>query len=101
MRTSPTSRRSWRARSPATATRASRDGITGGMAAPRVLHVLPHAGGGGETYVEQLRSMPGFRFERLELTRRRRPMEAPAGIARLLRSARDHDLIHVHGDSAA
>ena len=29
-----------------------------------VLHVLPHPGGGGETYVDVLTAMPGYRFDR-------------------------------------
>ena len=32
-----------------------------------VLHVLPHPGGGGETYVDTLERMGGFEFERLFL----------------------------------
>jgi glycosyltransferase involved in cell wall biosynthesis len=71
------------------------------MGEARVLHVLPHRGGGGETYVEQLNSMPGFEFDRVELTRGRNPLELPAGLARVIRTARRHDLIHIHGDSAA
>ena len=30
-----------------------------------VLHVLPHPGGGGETYVDLLGAMPGYRFDRI------------------------------------
>jgi glycosyltransferase involved in cell wall biosynthesis len=71
------------------------------MGEARVLHVLPHRGGGGETYVEQLASMRGFEFDRVELTRRRNPLELPVGLARVIRTARRHDLVHVHGDSAA
>ena len=32
---------------------------------PSVLHVLPYPGGGGETYVNQLARMDGYRFERM------------------------------------
>ena len=71
------------------------------MSEARVLHVLPHRGGGGETYVEQLASMRGFEFDRVELTRRRNPLELAAGLARVIRAARSHDLVHVHGDAAA
>jgi glycosyltransferase involved in cell wall biosynthesis len=70
------------------------------MTAPRVLHVLPHAGGGAETYLEQLEPMENFRFERLSLTRHRSPAEVPGGVARLARALRGHDLIHIHGDAA-
>jgi glycosyltransferase involved in cell wall biosynthesis len=51
--------------------------------------------------VERLRSMPHFRFDRLELTRRRNPLELGGGLVRLIGAARKHDLIHVHGDAAA
>jgi glycosyltransferase involved in cell wall biosynthesis len=71
------------------------------MTVRRVLHVLPHPGGGGETYLEQLETMPATRFEHLELTRHRRPVELGPGLVRLARSVRRHDLVHVHGDSAA
>ena len=45
--------------------------------------------------------MPGFEFDRVELTRRRNPLELPAGLARVIRAARRHDLVHIHGDAAA
>ena len=31
----------------------------------RVLHVLPHVGGGGDTYVDVLEGMPGYVFTRV------------------------------------
>jgi glycosyltransferase involved in cell wall biosynthesis len=67
-----------------------------------VLHVLPHPGGGGETYVDTLASMEGYRFERLFVA----PTPGPAGALRSLprtelRVARDADLIHVQGEIAA
>jgi glycosyltransferase involved in cell wall biosynthesis len=71
------------------------------MSTPRVLHVLPHPGGGAETYIEHLDGMPGFRFERLSLTERGRPTELPGGLVRLRRAAESCDLLHVHGDAAA
>ena len=71
------------------------------MSEARVLHVLPHRGGGGDTYVEQLASMPGFVFDRVELTRRRNPLELAGGLARVILAARGNDLVHVHGDAAA
>jgi len=33
-----------------------------------VLHVLPHAGGGAETYIDLLEAMDGVRHERLALS---------------------------------
>jgi glycosyltransferase involved in cell wall biosynthesis len=71
------------------------------MAPARILHVVPHPGGGGETYIRYLDSIPGTRFESLPLTAHGRPHEAPAGLLRLRRAIPGHDLVHVHGDSAA
>jgi glycosyltransferase involved in cell wall biosynthesis len=53
-----------------------------------VLHVLPHPGGGGETYVSALAGMEGYRAERIYLA------EVPWRL-------RAHDLLHVHGEVAA
>jgi glycosyltransferase involved in cell wall biosynthesis len=68
-----------------------------------VLHVLPHAGGGGDTYVDMLEPMPGYRMTRVHLAPARKP--GPVGVARglleLARRARGHDLVHVHGEGAA
>jgi glycosyltransferase involved in cell wall biosynthesis len=70
-----------------------------------VLHVMPHPGGGGETYIDLLEGMAGYRHERfpLSLTRSRR-----SGISSVLsrrrqlkRLAPDADLLHFHGDMAA
>jgi glycosyltransferase involved in cell wall biosynthesis len=66
-----------------------------------VLHVLPHSGGGAERYVEQLGLISGFRFDRLELTRRRSYLELPGGLARLRRAVPRQNLLHIHGDAAA
>jgi glycosyltransferase involved in cell wall biosynthesis len=71
------------------------------MSAPRVLHVIPHPGGGGETYIGHLDGIEGYRFDRLALTEHGRPYETPGGLARLRRAAPDYELLHVHGDSAA
>jgi glycosyltransferase involved in cell wall biosynthesis len=72
---------------------------------PSVLHILPHAGGGGERYVQLLEAMPGFAHERAWLSSSRSPLgAAPSMVARrpsLRRAAVRHDLIHVHGDMAA
>jgi glycosyltransferase involved in cell wall biosynthesis len=72
------------------------------MAERSVLHVLPHPGGGGETYIDLLDGMPGHRFDRVHLGPG--PAPSPAlvrGLARAARSARAHDLLHVHGEAAA
>lgn len=69
-----------------------------------VLHVLPHPGGGGETYCDLLERMEGYRFERLYLVqspRERRPDRLLAGALRALRAARACDAVHVHGEIAA
>jgi glycosyltransferase involved in cell wall biosynthesis len=67
-----------------------------------VLHVLPHPGGGGETYVDLLEEMPGYRFSRVFLAPSPRPSLALGrGLADAVRRARGHDLLHVHGEGAA
>jgi glycosyltransferase involved in cell wall biosynthesis len=71
------------------------------MTVTRILHVLPHPGGGGETYIRYLETMGDVRFESLPLTAHRRPHETPAGLIRLARAVGGYDLIHVHGDSSA
>jgi glycosyltransferase involved in cell wall biosynthesis len=74
------------------------------MSAERsVLHVLPHRGGGGETYVDTLAAMDGYRFDRVHLA----PALAgaarhlPRGVARAFGWAHRHDLVHVHGEAVA
>jgi glycosyltransferase involved in cell wall biosynthesis len=66
----------------------------------RVLHVLPHAGGGGDTYVDMLEGMPGYRFTRAHLATARKPsaLTVARGLADVTRRVRGHDLIHVHGE---
>jgi glycosyltransferase involved in cell wall biosynthesis len=68
-----------------------------------VLHVLPHPRGGGETYVDLLEAMPGYRFERMYLAPSPSPgvTELGRGLAAVARAARQHDLLHVHGEVAA
>src|SRR2546423_639210 len=67
-----------------------------------VLHVLPHPGGGGETYVESLTAIQGYRFERVHLADGRpgRAVVAalPGPIRRLVGRVA---LVHVHGEAAA
>jgi glycosyltransferase involved in cell wall biosynthesis len=66
----------------------------------RVLHVLPHAGGGGDTYVDVLEGMPGYTFTRVHLAPARKPGPATVarGITDVVRRLRGHDLVHVHGE---
>jgi len=68
-----------------------------------VLHVLPHAGGGGDTYVDVLGEMRGYRFRRVYVVGKRKPGvgEVAKGIADLLRALRGYDLLHVHGEATA
>jgi glycosyltransferase involved in cell wall biosynthesis len=70
-----------------------------------VLHVLPHPGGGGETYADTLERMSGFEFERLFLAPSPDPREALPALCRsaptLQLRARSHDLVHVHGEVAS
>ena len=68
-----------------------------------VLHVLPHPGGGGETYVDVLEAIPGYSFSRIYLGRTARPNPARLGRGLLdgLRRSNEHDLLHVHGEVAA
>jgi glycosyltransferase involved in cell wall biosynthesis len=65
--------------------------------------MLPHAGGGGETYVDVLSAMPGYRFHRVHITARRKaPVgEVAVGLLDVARRLRGHDLLHVHGEATA
>lgn len=71
----------------------------------RVLHILPHRGGGAETYVDALDGLAGIDHERVALSRGRTPLSAalslPAGYPAIARTARRADLVHAHGDVAA
>jgi glycosyltransferase involved in cell wall biosynthesis len=75
------------------------------MPAPErsVLHVLPHPGGGGETYVDLLASMPGYRFDHAYLAPSATPSPSSlrGGLIKAMRRARHYDLLHVHGEVAA
>lgn len=71
----------------------------------RVLHVLPHRGGGAETYLDLLERLDGVEHRRMALSTARSPLAATPSIARhapaVARAARDADLVHAHGDVAA
>lgn len=71
----------------------------------RVLHVLPHRGGGAETYIDLLDALPNFDSQRAALSRHRTPIRAAGsimlGYRRVAARARRADLLHVHGDMAA
>jgi glycosyltransferase involved in cell wall biosynthesis len=71
----------------------------------RVLHILPHEGGGGEALVDLLEELHDFEHERIHLSASREPLRgAPSialGRARLRERARTADLLHVVGDAAA
>lgn len=75
------------------------------MTERRVLHVLPHPGGGAETYIDLLEGLEGYRHQRVALSvTRSRLRGVPFVIARrrqVRRLAREVDLIHLHGDMAA
>lgn len=68
----------------------------------RVLHVLPHRGGGAETYLDLLERLDGIEQTRLALaaSQTARASVMP-GVARLLRARGGADLVHAHGDVAA
>jgi len=64
--------------------------------------VLPYPGGGGETYVDRLTRMDGYRFERTFLAPAPTPrVAALIGGLRAQLAARSSDLLHVHGEIAA
>ncbi len=70
-----------------------------------VLHVLPHPGGGAETYIDLLEELDGYEHQRVALSvTRSRLRGVPSVLGRrraLRRLAREADLVHVHGDMAA
>lgn len=68
-----------------------------------VLHVLPHRGGGGTTYVQTLSAMAGYSFEVMALTQAGGPAvpQLLRGALAVPRAARRYDLLHVHGEVAA
>jgi glycosyltransferase involved in cell wall biosynthesis len=70
----------------------------------QVLHILPHAGGGAETYIDTLERLPGFEHARAYLSAGRTPASALASVPlrwpRMASRARSADLIQTHGDVA-
>lgn len=70
-----------------------------------VLHVLPHPGGGAETYIDLLEGMEGFSHRRVALSVTRSRLHGiPSVLGRMRevrRLAAEADLVHVHGDMAA
>jgi glycosyltransferase involved in cell wall biosynthesis len=67
-----------------------------------VLHVLPHPGGGADTYVDLLAGMDGYRMERFYLAPTKRPgAMLPVRAAAAALAARKHELVHAHGEAAA
>ncbi len=70
-----------------------------------VLHVLPHPGGGAETYIDLLEGLEGFEHKRVALSVTRSRLRGVPSVLRrrrlVRRLARDADLVHVHGDMAA
>jgi glycosyltransferase involved in cell wall biosynthesis len=72
---------------------------------PRILHILPHPGGGAETYIDVLESLDDYEHRRVPLSSRREPLRALPSIAARRRSvagaARNADLVHIHGDTSA
>jgi D-glycero-D-manno-heptose 1,7-bisphosphate phosphatase len=71
----------------------------------RVLHVLPHRGGGGERYIDLLERLPDFSHERFYLSAGRTPASAMGSIPlrwpRLARRVRAVDLVHCHGETTS
>jgi glycosyltransferase involved in cell wall biosynthesis len=72
---------------------------------PTILHILPHKGGGAETYIDVLEGLDGYRHDRVALsTTRSRRLGAASVIARwphIAHRARGADVVQVHGDTAA
>ncbi len=67
--------------------------------------MLPHHGGGAESYIDMLERIPGFSHERFYLSRGRSLASAigsvPGRYPRLVGCLRAADLIHTHGDAAS
>ena len=67
--------------------------------------MLPHRGGGGETYIRMLEPLPGYEHRRFYLSSGRRPANALASLPirwpQLAACLRQTDLVHSHGDAAS
>lgn len=67
--------------------------------------MLPHPGGGGETYVDTLATMGGYAFERVFLAAGPDPTRQRAAILRralaVARAATAFDVLHLHGEVAS
>lgn len=74
------------------------------MTSISVLHVLPHRGGGAETYVDLLETIDGFSHVRVALSTGRTAAvgtaSIPAHYPRVARRVLAADVVHVHGDTA-
>jgi glycosyltransferase involved in cell wall biosynthesis len=70
-----------------------------------VLHLLPHGGGGAETYLDLLDDLTGYEQRRLTLSAGRTPAalarSLPARVPALASAVRNADIVHAHGDMAA
>src|SRR3954449_10513935 len=70
-----------------------------------VLHVLPHPGGGAQTYIDVLAGMDGYSFECAYLATGPNPASALPSILRnwagVQRRGRASDLVHVEGEVAS
>lgn len=72
---------------------------------PSVLHVLPHPGGGAETYIDLLEGLEGYEHRRFPLSITRSRLRGAPSVLRRLGELRRRtgaaDLVHLHGDMAA
>src|SRR4051794_10391184 len=63
----------------------------------RVLHILPHAGGGAETFIDVLEGLDGYEHQRVALSAGRTPREAALSIPRrwpaIAKRACDYDIV--------
>ena len=70
----------------------------------RILHLLPHRGGGAETVIDHLTGIEGTAHTRLALSPSREPMRSVPALAlawpRIARALPEHDIVHAHGDVA-